>query len=246
MSHLCCSNIFFIRKMPHFRLYAEVETGTIQYVTTKNVVGIIHDIGACIHTKMDYLTELDSPVGDGDHGVNLDRGFQEVLHRLNGVEDEDLGSILEFTGSTLLSTTGGASGALYGTAFQRASYTCRGKYSVGIDEIAQLFQAAEEGIVNIGNARLGDKTILDVLHPAAEAAEEARSKHCDLIQGFEEIVSAAESGLEKTKGLVARRGRAMYLGERAMGHYDVGAASLCLILRSTLETLKRIDVQPCD
>ena len=211
-------------------------------VRTKDLVLILQNISASIHDRIDYLTELDSVVGDGDHGSNLDRGFTEVSKRLGGYNENDIGALLELTGSTLLSTVGGASGPLYGTAFRKAGRLCKGKSEIGMLEISLMFEAAEKGIVELGAARVGDKTILDSMHPAIEAAKEVlQSGELDLVKAFEQITSRAESGLESTKQLVARKGRASYLGERSLGNYDVGAASFCVMLRSALETLRDLD-----
>ncbi len=216
----------------------------IRIISATDVCLIARDISANIHEKVGYLTELDSQLGDGDHGLNLERGFRQVVERLAPIQESDVGSILEMIGSTLLSSVGGATGPLYGTAFKRAGRSCRGKTEIGISEITQIFEAAEEGIMSIGGAKPGDKTILDALHPASEAARiAARRGERDLVRAFDEMVSAAELGLEGTKSLVAVKGRASYMKERGIGHYDVGAASFCIMLRSTLETLRRINKQ---
>ena len=206
------------------------------------VVIILQDISTNIHNKVEYLTELDSVLGDGDHGSNLDRGFGEVSKRVSQYDGSDVGVLLELAGSTLISSVGGASGPLYGTMFRKAGKACQGKSEIGVSDVTRMFQAAEAGIVSLGGAQVGDKTILDSLHPAAEAARVASDSGVnDLVSAFEKITSSAEAGLESTKNLVASKGRASYLGERGIGHYDVGAASFCIILRSMLETLQKID-----
>jgi dihydroxyacetone kinase-like protein len=213
----------------------------IRTLTTLDVSFVIQKISTSIHEKLAYLTELDSILGDGDHGSNLDRGFGEVRKRLAGFSNNDIGTLFEITGSTLLASVGGASGPLYGTIFQKAGRVCKGQTEIGIKEVALLLQNAEKGIVTLGGASVGDKTMLDSLHPAAEAAKEASEKEYDLVRAFELISSRSEEGLEATKNLVSRKGRASYLGERAKGHYDVGAASFCIIVRSILGSLRELD-----
>jgi phosphoenolpyruvate---glycerone phosphotransferase subunit DhaL len=191
---------------------------------------------------VDYLTELDSQLGDGDHGANMDRGFTEASKRVSEFQGKDVGSLLELVGSTLLSSIGGASGPIFGTAFRKAGRACKGKTEIRISELVEMFEAAETGVANLGGAKLGDKTMLDSLHPANEAAKKAyRDGETDLVRVMEFVTTAAESGLEETKHLAAKKGRASYLGERSIGMYDVGAASFCLILKSSLETLRRLD-----
>ncbi len=215
----------------------------IRSINSKDVTFIIESIAKRVHEKVGYLTELDSAVGDGDHGANLDRGFAEVVRRVAQSKEPDVGVILELTGATLLSSMGGASGPLYGTAFGRAGRACRGKQEIGIADISLMFQAAEQGIVSLGGAKVGDKTMLDAVHPAAEAARQAVEQgQVDLVRAFELITAGAEAGLETTKKLVSRKGRASYLGERSLGHYDVGAASFCIMVRAVFEMLKNMDV----
>jgi len=191
---------------------------------------------------VDYLTELDSELGDGDHGVSLDRGFSQVRRGLSGFGIADVGAVLDLAGASLVSSMGGAAGPIFGTAFSSAGQAVRGRSSVGVAEVAAMLEAAESAVVNLGRAKVGDKTVLDALHPAAAAAKEASDEgESDLVKAFESIVAAANSGLETTKALVAKKGRAMYLGERGIGTYDVGAASFCIMLESVLETLRKWD-----
>jgi len=154
----------------------------------------------------------------------------------------DVGGVLELTGSSLVSSMGGASGPLFGTAFSSAGRAVGGRSKVGVAEVAAMFEAAESSVVKLGGAKVGDKTILDSLHPAAVAARMAHeSGDPDLIHAFESIVAAARSGLEATKGLVAKKGRAMYLGERGLGTPDAGAASLCIMLEAALDCLRLLN-----
>jgi phosphoenolpyruvate---glycerone phosphotransferase subunit DhaL len=208
------------------------------------MVTAILEIADRVHSRVDYLTELDSELGDGDHGISLDRGFAEVRRKLSGFGGTDVGAVLELAGASLMSSMGGAAGPIYGTAFSSAGRAVKGKSRVRVAEVAAMFEAAESAVVNLGRAKVGDKTVLDALQPAATAAKEASDGgESDLVRAFESIVAAANSGLETTKALVAKKGRAMYLGERGIGTYDVGAASFCIMLESVLESLHRLDDQ---
>lgn len=211
-------------------------------IDSVEVARVILHIADEIHSKVDYLTELDSQLGDGDHGNNLDRGFAEVRRRISEFKGNDVGALLELTGSSLISMVGGASGPLLGTAFEKAGRVVQGKSRIGVAEIAVMLEAADAAIATLGGAKVGDKTMLDSLHPAAEAATRtSKEGETDLVRVLEEVVAAANSGLETTKTLVAKKGRAMYLGERGLGTYDAGAASLCIILEAALGALRRLD-----
>jgi len=210
-----------------------------QVIRREDVIKVLEDIASTIEKNKDYLTELDSAIGDGDHGINLNRGFTEVRRKLDELkENEDIGAILKIVGSTLISSVGGSVGFLYGTAFTRAGKAVENKRQIDIKDLAKLFDAAEKGIMDVGGARLGDKTMLDAIHPAVEALKEAANKNLTLIEALEKSVKAAEHGVKRTVEMTAKKGRSMYLGERSRGHQDVGATSFYLIIRSSLETLK--------
>jgi phosphoenolpyruvate---glycerone phosphotransferase subunit DhaL len=214
----------------------------ITYIGSKEIALILSEIADKIHENVGYLTELDSQSGDGDHGANLDRGFSQLARNLSGFQGSDVGVLLEMAGTTLISSVGGASGPLFGTAIKNAGRVTKGKTKISTTDCAAMFEAAEAGVVSLGGAKVGDKTMLDSLHAATLAAKEAVGMgEADLVKVFESITLAAESGLEATKAMIARKGRAMYLGSRGLGTYDVGATSVCIILRSTLETLRRLD-----
>ena len=220
-------------------------SGLITSVDSGEMVEAILQIASRVHSNVDYLTELDSQLGDGDHGISLDRGFAEVRRVLLGFSGSDAGAVLELVGESLVSSMGGASGPLIGTAFSDAGKAVRGKSRVGTAEVAAMFEAAESAVANLGGARVGDKTMLDSIHPAAMAAKRAQEEgEKDLAKAFESIVAAANAGLESTKTLVAKKGRASYLGERGIGTYDVGAASICMILQSALDYLRSLDNGP--
>ncbi len=182
-----------------------------------------------------YLTQLDSDIGDGDHGTNMDRGFQAVRAKLPELADKDIGSILKTTGMTLVSTVGGASGPLYGTFFLQAGTSAAGKLELSLADWTALLQAGVDGVIMRGKANLGDKTMVDALVPALQALKEAAAKPSDFAACLLASADACEQGMLATTPLVARKGRASYLGERSAGHQDPGATSSHLLLRAAAQ-----------
>lgn len=189
---------------------------------------------AAVKENADHLTQLDSAIGDADHGVNLNRGFTAVVAALDGFEADGPGAVLVKTGTTLISKVGGASGPLYGSAFRAI-----GKALDGPETDAVAFGAAlRDGLAAIrklGAAAPGDKTIVDALEPAVDAFDNAAV--AGLKVAAEAAAEAAEAGAKATAELQARKGRASYLGARSVGHQDPGATSTALILRALAETV---------
>ncbi|GAB5079367.1 dihydroxyacetone kinase subunit DhaL [Arthrobacter sp. AD-310] len=181
------------------------------------------------------LIELDRAIGDSDHGENMDRGFQAVLDKLAETAPETPGAALKLTAMTLMSKVGGAAGPLYGTAFLRASAALGDTAEIDQATWAAALAAARDGIVARGKAEPGDKTMVDAWTPAAEAAQAAANAgSADILTVLVAAAEAAEAGAVATDPLVARKGRASYLGERSAGHRDPGAASSALILRAAV------------
>ncbi|MET3719553.1 MULTISPECIES: dihydroxyacetone kinase subunit DhaL [unclassified Arthrobacter] len=182
-----------------------------------------------------WLIELDRAIGDSDHGENMDRGFQAVLAKLAEAPPETPGAALKLTAMTLMSKVGGAAGPLYGTAFLRASTALGDALEVDPAALATALVAARDGIVARGKAKSGDKTMVDAWTPAAEAAQAAAADGTgNALAVLVAAAEAAEAGAVATDPLVARKGRASYLGERSAGHRDPGAASSALILRAAV------------
>ncbi|GAC1377456.1 MAG: dihydroxyacetone kinase subunit DhaL [Pseudarthrobacter sp.] len=182
-----------------------------------------------------WLIELDRPIGDSDHGENMDRGFQAVLQKLAETPPETPGAALKLTAMTLMSKVGGAAGPLYGTAFLRAATAFGDALEVDPAGLATALVAARDGIVARGKAESGDKTMVDAWTPAAEAALAAAADGSgNVLAVLVAAAEAAEAGAVATDPLVARKGRASYLGERSAGHRDPGAASSALILRAAV------------
>ncbi|MEO6827288.1 MAG: dihydroxyacetone kinase subunit DhaL [Microbacteriaceae bacterium] len=182
------------------------------------------------------LVSLDREIGDGDHGENMDRGFSAVTGKLSQLPGEASASdIFKLVGMTLISTVGGAAGPLYGTAFIRAATATAGAQTVDSDGLVSLLTAARDGVVARGKAEVGDKTMVDAWTPAVDAAAAAAQDGSDPAAVLAAAAQAAEAGALATEPLVAHKGRASYLGERAVGHRDPGAQSSALLLRAAAD-----------
>ena len=205
-------------------------------ITTEDMVRWIQQVALVLHENREYLTQLDSPIGDADHGINMDRGFKAVIDKLPAVADMDIGSILKTVGTTLVSTVGGASGPLYGTAFLRAGIATSGKNELYEADVVHMLEAALEGVKARGKAQPGEKTMVDALTPALAAMKEAEQQHVGLAQLLRRGSDAAETGMKATIPLLATKGRASYLGERSVGHQDPGATSSWLMLKALADT----------
>ncbi len=205
-------------------------------ITTEDTVRWINQVALVLHENREFLTQLDSPIGDADHGINMDRGFKAVLEKLPTVAAIDIGSILKTVGTTLVSTVGGASGPLYGTAFLRAGLATSGKHELYEADVVNLLEVALEGVKARGKAQPGEKTMVDALTPALAAAKEAEAQNLGLSELLRRASEAAEKGMKATIPMLATKGRASYLGERSIGHQDPGATSSWLILKALADT----------
>lgn len=203
-----------------------------------DVLAWIKAIAGMLSENSAYLTDLDSAIGDADHGANMDRGFKAVLNRMPEISDKDIGTIFKTVGMTLLSTVGGAGGPLYGTWFLQAGMKTAGKMELSLADWAEALEAALSGIVMRGKAELQDKTMVDALTPAVNELKQALQEGQPINAALERSAGAAQKGMESTIPLVARKGRASYLGERSAGHQDPGATSSYLILKVAAETWK--------
>lgn len=180
------------------------------------------------HTE---LTHLDREIGDGDHGANLVRGFRAVVEKLDADEPGTPGAVLKLVATTLISTVGGASGPLFGTAFLRAATKVGDAETLDAAKVSDALSAAAEGVVARGKAAVGDKTMIDAFEPAVQAAQSA-AEEGSVADVLEAAAAAAEQAASETAPLEARKGRASYLGERSVGHVDPGAQSTAYLLRS--------------
>lgn len=200
-------------------------------IDSKKLCEIIANMAEKIQEQKDFLTELDNEIGDGDHGINMARGFAAVKEKLPAMADKDVGAILKEVGMTLVSTVGGASGPLYGTAFMKAGMACKGMAEISGEDMLKALSAAIAGIKQRGKSEEGEKTMLDALCPAERALSEALEGGAALKDALGKAVDAAEAGLLHTRDIIATKGRASYLGERSLGHQDPGAASSLLMLQ---------------
>jgi phosphoenolpyruvate---glycerone phosphotransferase subunit DhaL len=206
-------------------------------ITLAQIVSWIERYAGHIAEQKDYLTQLDAAIGDADHGANMDRGFKAVLAKKADQPPTDIGAFLKLVSMTLISTVGGASGPLYGTFFLQASSMATGKTELTPTEFAAVLEKGLAGIVLRGKAAIGDKTMVDALQPAIKAYKRSVDAGEPLKAAFAAAVAAGEEGLKSTIPLVARKGRASYLGERSAGHADPGATSTVLLVRSAAESL---------
>lgn len=212
-------------------------------VTRDQIVRWLESIATLMVDNKRYLTELDAAIGDADHGINMDRGFKKVMTQLPSVADNDIGSILKTTGMALISSVGGAGGPLYGTLFMRAGMVSSGKHELNEQDLLELLESAVDGVIQRGKARLGDKTMVDALVPAVEAYKQfVEAGGNDTLEGLQQAVAAAEQGMKDTIPLVARKGRASYLGERSAGHQDPGATSSYMILKALQDVVSEDSV----
>ena len=199
----------------------------------------LEQAAASLHEQRDYLTQLDAAIGDADHGTNMDRGFTAVVTKLGEADGSPVspGKLLTTAGSTLVSTVGGASGPLWGTALRRAGRALGDADEFGSDELASALDAALEGVVELGAAQEGEKTMVDALGPAVRILRERLAGGASLNDAVQAAFEASEEGMRATVPLQASKGRASYLGERSIGHQDPGATSTTLILGALASTV---------
>lgn len=206
-------------------------------ITSKLLLKSLNNMQIIIAENKEYLTELDAKIGDADHGINMNKGFKAVKAKLEDAADDSCGKILKTVAMTLISTVGGASGPLYGTAFLKAAGVVEGD-SISDENLVEAFSAAIGGVQLRGKAEQGEKTMLDALIPAYNAFKEAIENGETLEEALKKSVEAAAEGVEYTKTIVASKGRASYLGERTLGHQDPGATSSYLLLKTLYETVR--------
>jgi phosphoenolpyruvate---glycerone phosphotransferase subunit DhaL len=202
-------------------------------VTTAVFVQWVRRFADLVNENREYLTELDAAIGDADHGSNMDRGMKAAVAAIDQDPPQTAGALFTKVGITLVSTVGGASGPLFGTLFMRmGSSLGADAESVTPDDVAAALQAGLGGVVDRGKAAPGDKTMYDALAPAVEALQAALADHASLSTGLKAARDAAAAGRDATTPMLARKGRASYLGERSVGHLDPGAASVALLLEA--------------
>ena len=198
-------------------------------ISRDNFLEWINKSADVLKENREYLIELDSAIGDADHGANMDRGFTAVMSKMPDVTDKDIGTIAKTVGMTLLSTVGGAGGPLYGTFYLQIGMKSAGKMELSLEDWTLALEAAVDGIVMRGKAELGDKTMVDALTPAVNSLKESLNGNSPIGDALQSSADAAKQGMIETIPMVAKKGRASYLGERSAGHQDPGATSSYLI-----------------
>jgi len=212
-----------------------MQTMALHSLTAETVLQWLQNCATTYEQHKDELTQLDAAIGDADHGANMARGFTAVRGKLADLKDKDIGAIFKTTAMTLISTVGGASGPLYGTFFLQAAAATGAKMTLSQDELVSAFNAGLTGLKNRGKASVGEKTMVDALVPAIEALKPVGDD--SLSAALDRAVAAAQKGADSTTPLVAKKGRASYLGERSANHLDPGAASTVLLLEALQQAL---------
>ncbi|KRQ87696.1 PTS-dependent dihydroxyacetone kinase, ADP-binding subunit DhaL [Caloramator mitchellensis] len=209
-------------------------------LNVEQTLRIIYKIGDKIEENKQYLTELDAAIGDGDHGINLSKGFRAAVEKLRNTQVKDIGETMKIVGMALVSNVGGASGPLYGTAFMKSGQAMIGKTEIDINDFYKMLYEALSGIKLRGKATVGEKTMVDAIEPALNELKNAIDEGFGAISALERAKNAALSGMHFTKEIAATKGRASYLGERSIGHQDAGATSSYIILDCIYEEVKNI------
>ena len=199
-------------------------------MNTAELIALIGRMSDKISEQKDYLTELDRPIGDNDHGVNMARGFKEAVLKLETMKDKDAGTILKTTGMTIVSKAAGSSGPLYGTAFMNAGKLMTGKMEISLEDYISMMETAVDGVKMRGKATTGEKTMLDAMVPYLEKIREAKASGKDTKEILTEGYEAAYEGMKSTIPMIATKGRASYVGERSIGHQDPGATSFTFLM----------------
>jgi dihydroxyacetone kinase-like protein len=206
-------------------------------ITHADVLNWIRRFAAEMADNRAELTRLDSAIGDGDHGTNMDRGMHKALERLDGLDGEDIGAVLKAVGMALVSSVGGAAGPLYGTLFMQMGSATSGRDALDLAGWTDALEAGVTGLQARGRAEPGDKTMVDVLVPALKALRTAVREGAEPADALRRSADAAGEGMKATVPMEARKGRASYLGPRSVGHQDPGATSSQLLIRSAAEAL---------
>ena len=206
---------------------------TISY---DQVMAWIHRFADVTTEQREELTRLDTAIGDADHGTNMARGMRAAVERVDALEGDDIGAALKAVGMALVSKVGGAAGPLYGTLFLQMGNATGGRSELDLAGWSEALDAGLKGVVARGKAEPEDKTMVDALTPAVQALERAENDGADLSAALAQSAGAAHDGMEKTVPLVARKGRASYLGERSAGHQDPGATSSYLLLQAAVDS----------
>lgn len=207
-----------------------------QFFPNEKAGKIVVDLAAMMREQKDYLSEIDGAIGDGDHGINMSKGFSMVEEPISG--DESLSQALKTLGKTLVEEIGGSMGPLYGSFFRAMARASRNAETIDAAAFAEMLDTAYSKIRELGDAKVGDKTLVDTLDPAITAFKRAQVEGYEFSEALDHMIAAAEKGKDSTKDLVAKVGRSSRLGERSKGVLDAGAVSCWLILRTMARSIK--------
>ena len=206
-------------------------------LTSDQMIKWLERFAALVAENKDHLTQLDSAIGDADHGANMDRGFKAVLGKKTEFQGKDIATVFKTVAMTLISTVGGASGPLYGTFFLQAGLPAAGKSSISAEEFGALLEKGLNGVIQRGKANPGDKTMIDAMQPAIAAYRKALQGGESVDAALKKAAESSREGMKATIPLVAKKGRASYLGERSAGHQDPGSTSTALLFQAAAESL---------
>lgn len=212
----------------------------MEFIRNSNNAVIVLDIIEAIHQHAGYLSEIDGATGDGDHGINMDKGFMLAKERI--AADMSLSEAFKILGQTLVMDIGGSMGPIYGTFFSQFSKVTRGVENIILETLLAALETSTEKLTELAGAKLGDKTLLDTIYPAKAALEKALKRKQSYAEALQAMAAGAKAGKEHTKELVAKIGRAARLGERSRGFLDAGAASCCIILVTMAEAMQKVIV----
>ena len=200
-------------------------------------IKVIKNISKTIQDNMNYLSKLDSTVGDGDHGITIARGFKNVTAKLEEDTPKEISSLLKKVGLTLISSMGGAAGPIFGSIFTEMARVAEGRQFTDLSTLYEMFNASLEKVSKLGGAKPGDKTLIDSLNLAVLSLKESISSSLSMKETLKNMTASAEQGMLSTKNMVASKGRARYLAERSIGYQDAGATSMYLIIKSIYEAI---------
>jgi len=210
-------------------------------IDLKDFVAIIHETERTISKHSRLLCELDAVVGDGDHGSTIARGLKKAVEVIDNKPLSNISELLINVGNTMIESMGGASGPIFGSLFKEMGKAAEGKEEVTLSDLYKMYNRGAQKIMKLGQAKPGDKTLLDSLIPAIESLKKASEDKMGIPEAFAQMLEAAKSGVETTKSMVASKGRARYAGERGKGHQDAGATSIAYMLEAGYNSLIRID-----
>ncbi len=207
-------------------------------LSREDFIRAIRNINDSIQENKDYLSELDSFIGDGDHGSTIARGFRAAIKKIDEKEPESISGLLKQTGLTLISTMGGAAGPIFGSIFTEMAKVADGKEEIDLKAMYEMFSSALAKISKLGGAKPGDKTMIDSLDPTVSSLKDSVDNGLNIKEAFLNASTAAKEGAESTKEMVAKKGRSRYHGERALGHQDAGATTTSLIINAIYNSIE--------